>query len=97
MRKFIQALGVAAMVALSAPLAAQDKVNISIATGGTGGVYYPLGGGMAAAFSKYVPGMDATGRSHRRLGRQPQADRQRQTLHRADHGRRDPGRLQGRG
>ncbi len=34
--------------------------NISIATGGTGGVYYPLGGGMAAALSKYVPGMQAT-------------------------------------
>jgi uncharacterized protein len=60
MRKSIQALGVAAMVALSAPLAAQDKVNISIATGGTGGVYYPLGGGIAAALSKYVPGMEAT-------------------------------------
>ena len=60
MSKFIQALGIAAMVALSAPLAAQDKVNISIATGGTGGVYYPLGGGMAAVLSKYVPGMQAT-------------------------------------
>ena len=60
MRKFVQALGIAAMVALSAPLAAQDKVNISIATGGTGGVYYPLGGGMAAALSKYVPGIEAT-------------------------------------
>src|SRR3970040_1822437 len=34
--------------------------NISIATGGTGGVYYPMGGGMAAALSKYVPGMQAT-------------------------------------
>jgi TRAP transporter TAXI family solute receptor len=34
--------------------------NLSIATGGTGGVYYPLGGGMAAALSKYVPGMQAT-------------------------------------
>jgi hypothetical protein len=34
--------------------------NISIATGGTGGVYYPLGGGMAALLSKYVPGMQAT-------------------------------------
>ena len=60
MSKFIQALGVAAMVALSAPLAAQDKINISIATGGTGGVYYPLGGGIAAELSKYVPGMEAT-------------------------------------
>jgi uncharacterized protein len=34
--------------------------NISIATGGTGGVYYPMGGGLAAALSKYVPGMQAT-------------------------------------
>ncbi len=34
--------------------------NISIGTGGTGGVYYPLGGGIAAALSKYVPGMQAT-------------------------------------
>ena len=43
--------------ALTAPAQAQ---NLSIATGGTGGVYYPLGGGIAAALSKYVPGMDAT-------------------------------------
>src|SRR5919109_4729760 len=41
------------------PLAVQAQ-NISIATGGTGGVYYPLGGGMAAVLSKYVPGMQAT-------------------------------------
>src|SRR5687767_9726906 len=34
--------------------------NLSIATGGTGGVYYPLGGGMANILSKYVPGMQAT-------------------------------------
>jgi len=34
--------------------------NVSIATGGTGGVYYPLGGGMAAVLSKYVQGMQAT-------------------------------------
>jgi TRAP transporter TAXI family solute receptor len=34
--------------------------NISIATGGTGGVYYPLGGGIAAVLSKHVPGMQAT-------------------------------------
>src|SRR4030065_210499 len=60
MRKFVQALGVAAMVALSTPLAAQDKINISIATGGTGGGCFPLGGGMAAVLSKYVSGMQAT-------------------------------------
>lgn len=40
-------------------LAAQAQ-NISIATGGTGGVYYPMGGGLAAALSKHVPGMQAT-------------------------------------
>ncbi len=34
--------------------------NISIATGGTGGVYYPMGGGIAAVLSKFVPGMQAT-------------------------------------
>lgn len=40
--------------------AAAQAQNISIGTGGTGGVYYPLGGGMAAVLSKHVPGMQAT-------------------------------------
>ncbi|MBX9811790.1 MAG: TAXI family TRAP transporter solute-binding subunit [Burkholderiales bacterium] len=39
---------------------AQEKINLSIGTGGTGGVYYPLGGGIANVLSKYVPGMQAT-------------------------------------
>ncbi|AEC21162.1 hypothetical protein PT7_2622 [Pusillimonas sp. T7-7] len=34
--------------------------NISIATGGTGGVYYPIGGGIASVLSKKVEGMEAT-------------------------------------
>ena len=34
--------------------------NISIATGGTGGVYYPMGGGLANVLSKHIPGMQAT-------------------------------------
>src|SRR5450759_4887208 len=46
-----------ASLALSLGASAQ---TISIATGGTGGVYYPLGGGMAAVLSKHVPGMQAT-------------------------------------
>src|ERR1700704_6961697 len=33
---------------------------ISIATGGTGGVYYPLGGGLANVLSKEIPGLQAT-------------------------------------
>ena len=40
--------------------AAQTQNRISIATGGTGGVYYPLGGGMAALISKHIPGTEAT-------------------------------------
>ncbi|HYS58911.1 MAG TPA: TAXI family TRAP transporter solute-binding subunit [Burkholderiales bacterium] len=39
---------------------AQERYSLSIATGGTGGVYYPLGGGMANILSKYVPGLQAT-------------------------------------
>src|SRR5438067_11459378 len=48
-----------ALALLSFAAAAQAQ-NISIATGGTGGVYYPLGGGMAAVLSKYVPGSQAS-------------------------------------
>ncbi len=47
-------------LALLALAGAAQAQNISIATGGTGGVYYPLGGGMAAVLSKHVPGMQAT-------------------------------------
>ncbi len=49
-----------AMALLLAFAGAAQAQNISIATGGTGGVYYPLGGGMAAVLSKHVPGMQAT-------------------------------------
>ena len=48
-----------ALIAASFAFAASAQ-NISIATGGTGGVYYPMGGGMAAVLSKYVDGMQAT-------------------------------------
>ncbi len=50
---------VIAILAGAVALGAQAQ-NLSIGTGGTGGVYYPLGGGMAAVLSKYVPGMQAT-------------------------------------
>ena len=38
---------------------AQEKVTLSVATGPTTGVYYPLGGGIANVLSKYVPGYAA--------------------------------------
>jgi TRAP transporter TAXI family solute receptor len=49
-----------AALALSGAASAQEKFSLSIATGGTGGVYYPLGGGLANVLSKYVPGLQAT-------------------------------------
>ena len=39
---------------------AQKKARISVATGGTGGVYYPYGGAIANVISKYIPGVEAT-------------------------------------
>ncbi len=39
---------------------AQKTVRLSIATGGTGGVYYPYGGGMANVISKYLSYAEAT-------------------------------------
>ncbi len=42
------------------PAWAQKDVRLSIATGGTGGVYYPLGGGMANVISKYIHYAEAT-------------------------------------
>jgi TRAP transporter TAXI family solute receptor len=41
-------------------VAAAPSIRLSIATGGTGGVYYPLGGGLANVLSKALPGVDAT-------------------------------------
>jgi TRAP transporter TAXI family solute receptor len=57
MKHFVRA-GLAALTLSFAALAAAQ--NLSIATGGTGGVYYPMGGGVAAILSKFVPGMQAT-------------------------------------
>jgi TRAP transporter TAXI family solute receptor len=52
-------LRLAALAAGMLAFAVQAQ-NLSIGTGGTGGVYYPLGGGIAAVLSKHVPGMQAT-------------------------------------
>ena len=57
----ISALAVSAALIAGAAFA-QQGLNIAIATGGTGGVYYPLGGGMANVLSKHVPGMQASAR-----------------------------------
>ena len=56
------ALGAAALIyaANSGAQPPAPTARISISTGGTGGVYYPLGGGMANVLSKSVPGLQAT-------------------------------------
>ena len=36
------------------------KTRLSIATGGTGGVFYPYGGGIAKVISEHVPNVEAT-------------------------------------
>lgn len=53
-------IGTAAIIAmgLGAPALAQDQ--LSIATGGTGGVYFPMGGGLAEIINNHVDGFSAT-------------------------------------
>ncbi|RLB96199.1 MAG: C4-dicarboxylate ABC transporter substrate-binding protein, partial [Deltaproteobacteria bacterium] len=54
----ILAICVALAFMVSSPVAAKTEF-ISIGTGGTGGVYYPYGGGVAEVWSKFVPGVKA--------------------------------------
>jgi TRAP transporter TAXI family solute receptor len=57
------ALAALAAIALSGALwsvSAGPTVRLSIATGGTGGVYFPLGGGLASLISRNLAGVTAT-------------------------------------
>jgi TRAP transporter TAXI family solute receptor len=58
-RRRTLALGTAAL-ALPGLARAQGSQQMSIATGTTGGVYYPLGGALANYLSRGIPGMSAT-------------------------------------
>jgi hypothetical protein len=49
-----------AALAFAAALPAHAQQRLSVATGGTGGVYYPLGGALANVLTKAIPGVDAT-------------------------------------
>lgn len=53
-------LGLCMWVVLTSPLAAQDRVTLSIGSGNTGGVYYPLAGGMAQVLTKSLAGWQVT-------------------------------------
>jgi TRAP transporter TAXI family solute receptor len=47
-------------LALGGVEARAQSTQISVVTGGTGGVYYPLGGGLANVLTKALPNMQAT-------------------------------------
>jgi TRAP transporter TAXI family solute receptor len=65
-----RAAAVAGLLALSAPAVAQQQ--LSVATGGTGGVYFPIGGGIAELINNHVEGYSAvaevTGASVENMG-----------------------------
>jgi TRAP transporter TAXI family solute receptor len=58
MKKGLMLAAMAAALAI-APALAQQR-TIAIGTGGTGGVYYPIGGALANLLSKNIPNMQAT-------------------------------------
>jgi TRAP transporter TAXI family solute receptor len=57
-RRSTLALAAVMAAGLAAPGLAQTQ--LSIATGGTGGVYYPMGGGLAEVINNHVEGFQAT-------------------------------------
>jgi TRAP transporter TAXI family solute receptor len=55
-RSLLLACAATTALALTAPVVAQKPVMLSIASGNTGGVYYPLAGGLAALLTRHIPG-----------------------------------------
>src|SRR5438105_15964684 len=55
----VLAIACSAALTLAGVVHAQQK-TMSIGTGGTGGVYYPLGGAVANVLSKALPNVQAT-------------------------------------
>jgi uncharacterized protein len=53
------AIGAIAVIGASTTEAQQSK-QLSIATGGTGGIYYPMAGGFGSILAKEIPGITAT-------------------------------------
>ncbi len=48
------------LLTLFVPAGAAPQIRLSIVTGGTGGVYFPLGGGLARLISRNIPNVEAT-------------------------------------
>lgn len=62
-RTLIITLVVVAAVVAAFALRPPRKQYLSIATGGTGGVYFPLGGALAAILNEQIRGMEASART----------------------------------
>lgn len=60
MKRALVVIMALALVVTASTAGAAKTERLSIATGGTGGVYYPMGGAMAAIISKYIPSAEAT-------------------------------------
>ena len=56
--KLFKALAASTLLVVATPVFAQEQ--LSIATGGTGGVYFPMGGGLAEIINGKIDGYSAT-------------------------------------
>lgn len=92
MRKLLLAASASLLIGAGS---AQAQTNLSIATGGTGGTYYPLGGGLAEMISTQIDGYKAvaevTGASVENMGLVHRQDSDlaialADTVHQAYHG-----------
>lgn len=64
-KKLFVVLAVTALLALimTGAISAQDTTFVSIATGGTSGTYYPVGGAIAKVLNENIDGMNASAQS----------------------------------
>lgn len=58
-RLTLLALLVLAVTVVFGPVAAAQQVQLSVVTGGTGGVYYVVGGGLAELLTRHLPDVNA--------------------------------------
>jgi uncharacterized protein len=56
-------LAIATLIFVHSPSWGKEKVRLSIATGGIGGVYYPIGRAMATTLTTHLPHVEATAES----------------------------------
>jgi TRAP transporter TAXI family solute receptor len=60
MKRTLVFFGILSVLLAVSSVGAQKSLRLSIATGATGGVYYPIGRGMADILSKHIPYAEAT-------------------------------------